>query len=113
VSRPSPEAQRELNKRLRAAEAAELDPPAPPPMRVEGEPPSDVPPATARPKRLTVTESDGTVRTVELDPYFGGYLALEHEAPNASQPWITEAVIERFPVFSVESIVLEDVDERS
>ena len=65
--------------------------------------PGDPPRPEPRPKLLRVVEEGGDVCEFLLDPYYGGYLALEHEAPRASEPWITETVIERFPVFGVRS----------
>lgn len=79
-----------------------------PAVRHEGDP-GDAPPPVVKPKRLTITQQDGKVDVIELDPVRGAYLSVERPEPVLGQPWRMEQVVGRYGLFSVTSIVLEDV----
>ena len=88
---------RDSSRRLGPAVRHEGDPGDAPPPVVNAEAAHDHPAATARSS------------VIELDPVRGAYLSVERPEPVLGQPWRMEQVVGRYGLFSVTSIVLEDV----
>jgi hypothetical protein len=77
-------------------------------VREEGQP--DPPARVVLPKRLTITQIDGRVETIIIDPWLGGYLAVERQEPVPNEPWRTEQVVGRYGLLSIASIELVDIE---